>query len=142
MFGTQTGGATAASPLGPGALGHASRVRRAARIPHCSQSGEARRRGDCSSSGPAGLQPQVGEQVLVAHLAGLVEAETRRRVAERVVVHAVQLEHVPRAELLRLGELADDLRVLRRDQAEWPTRLQSRAQSRAQGGGVGGGGGG
>ena len=79
---------------------------------------------DGASVGPAGLQPQVREQVLVAHLAGLVTAVARRPIAGGVVVDAVQLKHISRAETLGLGELADDLRVLRRDEPQRFARLQ------------------
>ena len=53
-----------------------------------------------------------------------VTTVARGPVAGGVVVDAVQLQHVPRAQLLRLGEPADDLRVLRRDETERLARLQ------------------
>ena len=53
-----------------------------------------------------------------------VTTVARGPVAGGVVVDAVQLQHVPRAQVLRLGEPADDLRVLRRDETERLARLQ------------------
>ena len=94
-----------------------------ARLPVLCDSGVERRvgrgRGRRHLAVALDAQGRGGEVVLVAHLlAPLVEADPSRAVDAARVVEAVQLETLSLGERARLGQQADDLRLLRRQAAD------------------------
>mmetsp|Transcript_2988 Transcript_2988/g.9955 ORF Transcript_2988/g.9955 Transcript_2988/m.9955 type:complete len:498 (-) Transcript_2988:437-1930(-) len=109
-------------PIGRSA-GHLPERAALARLPVLCDSGVERRvgrgRGRRHLAVALDAQGRGGEVVLVAHLlAPLVEADPSRAVDAARVVEAVQLETLSLGERARLGQQADDLRLLRRQAAD------------------------